>query len=204
MKLIAGLGNPGGKYERSRHNLGFICVNYLANQYKIKLNKSQSKARTGTGSIRGEEVILARPQTFMNLSGQSIKPLMNKFHLAPEDIIIIHDDLDLPVGKIRVKLGGGSGGHNGISSIMTEIRSRDFNRIRIGIGRPPAFRNADSVFEDDVIDYVLGLFSPEEKEAIEKAIPQAAEAIISLITEGLNATMNRFNSNNNTKNEPEK
>jgi PTH1 family peptidyl-tRNA hydrolase len=195
MKLIVGLGNPGKNYEFSRHNLGFLSINRLANHYKIKFNKSQSKARTGNGIIEGEEVMLARPQTFMNLSGQSVVLLKNKLRLSPSDIIVIHDDLDLPVGRIRVRCGGGSGGHNGIKSIITEIGSPDFNRIRIGIGRPPAFRTSSGISEDDVIDFVLSTFNSEEKKLIEKAIPLAAEAAVSLLISGLTATMNIYNAN---------
>ncbi|NLE09523.1 MAG: aminoacyl-tRNA hydrolase [Dehalococcoidales bacterium] len=195
MKLIVGLGNPGKKYEFTRHNLGFLCVNRLANRYKIKLNKTQAKSRTGTGIIEGEEVMLARPQTFMNLSGQSVVLLKNKLRLAPGDIIVIHDDLDLPAGRIRVRCGGGSGGHNGIKSIIAEVGSPDFNRIRIGIGRPPAFRTSSGMSEDEVIDFVLSTFNSEEKKLIEPAIPLAANAAVSLITSGITATMNTYNAN---------
>jgi PTH1 family peptidyl-tRNA hydrolase len=195
VKLIVGLGNPGHKYEKSRHNLGFLCVNRLARDYTIRMNKSQGKARTGKGKIGGNEVLLARPQTYMNLSGESVKLLLNKTHTGPEELIVIHDDLDLPVGKIRVRFGGGSGGHKGINSIFQETGSRDFYRVRIGIGRPLRFKDKGEIQEDDVIDYVLSNFSPDEKKIIEKSIPLAGEAAVSLITEGLTATMNKYNSN---------
>jgi PTH1 family peptidyl-tRNA hydrolase len=195
VKLIVGLGNPGRKYEKSRHNLGFLCVNRLARDYTIRMNKSQGKARTGKGKIGGNEVLLARPQTYMNLSGESVKLLLNKTHTGPEELIVIHDDLDLPVGKIRVRFGGGSGGHKGINSIFQETGSRDFYRVRIGIGRPLRFKDKGEIQEDDVIDYVLSNFSPDEKKIIEKSIPLAGEAAVSLITEGLTATMNKYNSN---------
>lgn len=203
MKLIAGLGNPGSKYEYSRHNLGFLCVNRIARIYKIRMDKNQGKARTGTGTINGEQVVLARPQTYMNLSGQSIKLLMIKFKLKPQDVIVIFDDMDLPVGKIRVRSGGGSGGHNGIKSIITETGSPEFNRIRVGIGRPPAYRATEPIYEDDVIDYVLGEFLPEEKPIVEECIPIAAEAAVFLLTEGVTATMNKYNSTNLGKSEKE-
>jgi PTH1 family peptidyl-tRNA hydrolase len=193
--LIVGLGNPGRKYERTRHNLGFLCVNRLANNYRIRLNKSQSKARTGSGSIEGHRVLLARPQTYMNLSGESVALLLRKSNASPENMIIIHDDLDLPPGRIRVRFGGGSGGHRGIESVFRETGSRDFYRVRIGIGRPPAERINTGNAEDDVIDYVLSNFSPDEKPIVEKSIPVAAEAVVSLITEGLEATMNKYNGN---------
>jgi len=195
VKLIVGLGNPGRRYEKSRHNLGFLCVNRLARDFNIKMNKSQGKARTGKGRIAGNEVLLARPQTYMNLSGESVKLLLNRTHTGPEELIVIHDDLDLPVGKIRVRFGGGSGGHKGINSIFQETGSRDFYRIRIGIGRPVRFKNNIEIEEDDVIDYVLSNFTKDELKIIEKSIPLASEAVVSLIIEGLTATMNKYNSN---------
>jgi len=193
MKLIAGLGNPGRNYEKSRHNLGFLCVNYFARTHGIKLNKSQGRARTGTGSVAGIEVLLARPQTHMNLSGQSIIRLVDKFHISLDDLIVIHDDLDLPTGKIRIRRGGGPGGHKGVESIFTELGSPDFNRIRVGIGRPLTTGELSEIPEDDIIDYVLSEFSPEEKKIITESIPVVSEAIISLITDGLTATMNKYN-----------
>jgi len=195
MILVAGLGNPGLKYEKSRHNLGFMCVNHLARKYGIKFSKSQGKARTGAGNIEGCEVLLARPQTFMNLSGQSVSLLLNKLHISQENLIVIHDDLDLPVGRIRVRRGGSSGGHNGIKSIIAETGSQEFCRIRIGIGHPLDGRDNTGISEDDIIDYVLSNFTSEELKIIEKTIPVAAEAIVSLVTEGLETTMNKYNSN---------
>lgn len=192
MKLIVGLGNPGRRYEKTRHNLGFICVNCLARDYNIKMNKNQGNARTGKGNIAGNEVLLARPQTYMNLSGESVRLLLNKTHTGTDELIVIHDDLDLPVGKIRVRFGGGSGGHKGINSIFQATGSRDFYRVRIGIGRPSRFDNID-IQEDDVLDYVLSNFTPDEKQIIEKTIPLASEAVVSLITDGLTVTMNKYN-----------
>jgi PTH1 family peptidyl-tRNA hydrolase len=199
MILIVGLGNPGRKYEKSRHNLGFMCISYLARKYSIKMNKNQGRARTGNGTIEGSEVLLARPQTFMNNSGQSVNLLANKYHVTMEDLIVIHDDLDLPAGKIRIRCGGSSGGHKGIESIIAETGSREFCRIRIGIGHPPADRSNSGIAEDDIIDFVLSGFTSEESVKIEKNIPVAAEAIASIITEGVTAAMNRFNSNRTTE-----
>lgn len=195
MKLIVGLGNPGRRYERTRHNLGFICVNRLAREYNIKMNKNQGKARTGKGNIAGNEVLLARPQTYMNLSGESVRLLLDRTHTKIDELIVIHDDLDLPVGKIRIRFGGGSGGHKGINSIFQETGSRDFYRVRIGVGRPPRFKDNVEIQEDDVIDYVLSNFTQDEKKIIEKSLPIAGEAVVSLITEGLTAAMNKYNSN---------
>jgi PTH1 family peptidyl-tRNA hydrolase len=158
------------------------------------MNKSLGKARTGKGIIDGNEVLLARPQTYMNSSGESVRLLLNRLKISPEDLIVIFDDLDLPVGKIRVRFGGGPGGHNGIKSIISETGSRDFCRVRIGIGRPPHYTTGE-IPEDDVIDYVLSNFTREEKKIIEKSVPLAGQAVVSLITEGLTATMNKYNSN---------
>ncbi len=195
MKLIVGLGNPGRRYEKNRHNLGFICVNRLAREHNIKLNKSQGKARTGKGDIAGEEVLLARPQTYMNLSGQSVQLLLNKLHIETDELIVIYDDMDLPAGKIRVRYGGGSGGHKGINSILTETGSRDFYRVRIGIGRPSFVKDDAEISEDDTIKYVLSNFTRDEKKVIDKSIVLAGEAVVSLIVDGLTATMNKYNSN---------
>ena len=195
MRLIVGLGNPGKRYEKTRHNLGFMCINHLARDFNIRMNKNQGKARTGKGIIAGSDVLLARPQTYMNLSGESVKLLLNKTRTGPEELIVIHDDLDLPVGKIRIRFGGGSGGHKGINSIFQETGSRDFCRVRIGISRPPRFINRIEIQEDDMIDYVLSTFNPDEKKIIERTIPLANEAVVSLITDGLTATMNKYNSN---------
>lgn len=193
MKLVAGLGNPGRRYERTRHNLGFMCISRLAREYGIRMDKSRGRARTGTGEICGREVLLARPQTFMNLSGQSVKLLMERFHVSPEELVVVYDDLDLPAGRIRVRHGGSSGGHKGIESIITETGIRDFDRVRIGIGRPPAVRENGGMTEDEVIDFVLSSFTPEEQVLIEKSIAAACEAVVSIVTEGVTAAMNRFN-----------
>lgn len=188
MKLIVGLGNPGSGYSGNRHNIGFVCLSHFAHRNGISLDKKQSLARTGQGKIDGETVVLARPQTYMNLSGQSVSRLLNKLKLSPDDLIIIHDDLDLPLGKIRIRSGGGSGGHNGIESVIGGLGSRDFVRIRIGIGRPP-----ESASEDEIINFVLSDFTPEEKKVMKKAVEEVANIIICLLAEGLEKAMNRYN-----------
>ncbi len=136
VKLIVGLGNPGQVYTNNRHNIGFICLKYLARTQGIKLDKKQGKARIGRGEIAGAEAVLARPQTYMNLSGESVVLLVRKFDIKLDDLLVIHDDLDLPLGKIRISRGSGSGGHNGVSSIIYSLGSQDFSRLRVGIGRP--------------------------------------------------------------------
>jgi PTH1 family peptidyl-tRNA hydrolase len=190
MKLIVGLGNPGLKYSKNRHNIGFTCLRHFARRHSIHLDKKQSLARTGSGKIEGENIILARPQTYMNLSGQSVSRLVNKLKLNLDDLIVIHDDLDLPLGRIRIRQGGGSGGHKGMESVIGELGSQDFIRIRIGIGRP-----SENASEDEIIGFVLSDFTPEEEQIVKKAIARVSDAIIRLITKGLETAMNTYNSN---------
>ncbi|OGO31624.1 MAG: aminoacyl-tRNA hydrolase [Chloroflexi bacterium RBG_16_56_11] len=193
MKLIVGLGNPGFLYARNRHNVGFMCVGHLAKAQGIHFDKKQGQARTGIGTIAGKRVVLARPQTFMNASGESVSALARKLNAAPSDIIVIHDDLDLPVGKVRLRLGGGSGGHKGIDSVVARLGSRDFYRVRVGIGRPDNIDGSTEEKESAVIGYVLSDFSPDEKSLIETALPHVSEAVVCLLAEGLAAAMNKFN-----------
>jgi PTH1 family peptidyl-tRNA hydrolase len=193
MKLIVGLGNPGRSYERNRHNLGFMCVGYFAKEHGIKFDKKQGSARIGTGEVNGHQVILARPQTFMNKSGESVGWLVKKFDISPGDLLVIHDDLDLPVGKIRIRQGGSSGGHKGIGSIINAIGSPDFLRLRVGIGRPGVKETPDEYILPDVVSYVLSEFTDEEKQVINQAIPRVSEAISCVLTEGLAVTMNKYN-----------
>jgi PTH1 family peptidyl-tRNA hydrolase len=189
LKLIVGLGNPGRAYAANRHNIGFSCLSYFARALAIKLDKKQGLARTGTGVVEGNKVVLARPQTFMNNSGQSVSRLVRKFRVNPQDLLVIHDDLDLPLAKLRLSSGSGSGGHKGVNSIIAELGTKDFIRIRVGIGRPAK----PNPTEEDIIAYVLSDFTPEEKKAISLVIPQVAEAILCLLTEGLTSAMNQFN-----------
>lgn len=191
MKLIVGLGNPGRGYANNRHNTGFMCLNYFAKTQGIRLDKKQGKARTGTGEVAGDKAILARPQTYMNLSGESVSRLVKKFDINLNDLVVIHDDLDLPLGKIRIRHGGGSGGHKGIDSIISLLDSQDFSRLRIGIGRPTS--DPAQISEADIISYVLSDFTPEEKQIIAQVIPRVSEAILCLLTEGLSSAMNKYN-----------
>ena len=188
-RLIAGLGNPGRSYANNRHNIGFICLRYFARTQGIKFDKKQGLARIGTGTVAGGKVVLARPQTFMNKSGQSVSRLVRKFKVKPQDLLVIHDDLDLPLAKIRISSGSGSGGHKGINSIIAELGTQDFTRIRVGTGRPAK----PNPTEDDIIAYVLSDFTPQERKAVNPVIPKVAEAILCLLTEGLTTAMNRFN-----------
>ena len=193
MKLIAGLGNPGRGYANIRHNLGFMCLNHFARTHNIRLDKKLGQAHTGKGEVAGGEVVVARPQTYMNRSGQAVSRLVKRYKVVPEDVIIIHDDLDLAPGKIRIRQGGGSGGHKGINSIIAELGNRDFLRIRVGIGRPAGAEGSTEIAEDDIISYVLSDFALDEKPIITRVIPVVSDAILCLLTEGLTAAMNKYN-----------
>jgi PTH1 family peptidyl-tRNA hydrolase len=191
MKLIVGLGNPGKNYARNRHNAGFQCLNYIARLHSIRLDRRQCHARVGIGEVTGEKLLLARPATFVNLSGQSIACLMRKHSVSLSDLLVIYDDLDLPLGKIRLRQSGSSGGHKGMNSIISALDSEDFPRIRVGIGRPQAEKQ--SMSEDTVVSYVLSNFTPAEEAIIKPAIAKVAEAIDCFLTEGTKAAMNKFN-----------
>jgi len=193
MKLIVGLGNPGFLYARNRHNIGFVCVTQLAKRQRIVFDKKQGHARTGIGNIAGYKTVLARPQTYMNSSGESVAALMKKLDVSPADLIVIHDDLDLPTGKIRLRLGGSSGGHKGVDSIISRIGTRDFHRVRVGIGRPDSNSKSEAAREDTVIAYVLSDFTSDERKIIDAAIPLVAQAVVDLLSEGLTAAMNKYN-----------
>ncbi len=193
MKLIVGLGNPGRGHANNRHNVGFVCLNHFARMQGIRFDKKQCKARTGLGEVAGSEVVVAKPQTYMNRSGQSVSLLVKKFNVGLDNLLVIHDDLDLPLGKIRIRQGSSSGGHKGVGSIITELDSQDFIRIRVGIGRPIRNEGFTEFSEDETIAYVLSDFTSDEKQTIAEVIPRVSEAILCLLTEGLTAAMNKYN-----------
>ncbi len=190
MKLIVGLGNPGKEYASNRHNIGFMCINHFARLHRISLDKKQARARTGRGTIAGIEVLLAKPQTYMNLSGFSVNQLAGKNQIDLADLIVVHDDLDLTLGKIRVRQGSSAAGHNGVKSLIACLGSQDFVRIRVGISRPQLGKE---VSEETVKDYVLGDFDSGDRQIIDEVIQRVSDALLSLITEGLVTTMNKFN-----------
>ena len=190
MKLIIGLGNPGQVYSGHRHNIGFVALNHFARRHGIKLDKKMGLARVGQGHVNGVAVTLARPQTFMNSSGESAVRLAHKLKVNPEDIIIIHDDLDIPLGRLQLRRGGDCGGHKGVLSVMQELGSTSFIRIRIGIGRPPP--NPDGS-PPDIKGYVLSNFTAEEAKVIENSVANASAAADSILLEGLEKARNRFN-----------
>ena len=193
MDLIVGLGNPGRGYAHNRHNIGFMCLSHFAKTQGIRFDKKQAKARIGLGEVAGSEVVVAKPQTYMNRSGQSVGLLVKKFNVCLDNLLVIHDDLDLPLGKIRIRQGSSSGGHKGVGSIITELGSQDFIRIRVGIGRPVKDEGFSEFGEDETIAYVLSDFTPDEQQTITRVMPEVSEAVLCLLSEGLVAAMNRYN-----------
>jgi len=191
MKLIVGLGNPGKTYAHNRHNVGFRCLNYFARLHSIHLDHRQCRARVGTAEVRGGKLLLAKPVTFVNLSGNPVAGLVHKHDIPLGDLLVIYDDLDLPIGKIRLRQSGGSGGHKGMNSIISALGSEDFPRIRVGIGRPP--REKQSISEDAIVNYVLSDCSPQEEAIIKSVIAMVSEAIDFFLTQGIEAAMSKFN-----------
>ena len=185
MKLIVGLGNPGSKFTNSRHNTGFKCVDYLARKWSITLAERRAKAMLGFGCHDETPVVLVKPRTFMNASGEGVKYLLSRFPATPGDLVVIYDDMDLPTGKIRLRPSGGAAGHNGIDSIIDALGTAEFPRVRVGIGRPSRYVGN--------IEYVLGPFLADEKLVIEEAVEGVADAVSCLLREGMEIAMNRFN-----------
>ena len=184
MKIIVGLGNPGQEYGATRHNVGFMTVDKLAEKWSITTWRERYNGLVA--EYRGEEtVLLVKPQTYMNLSGRAIVPLVNFYKVQLNEITVIYDDLDLPAGRLRLRLKGGSGGHRGIESMLYELGNDDFNRVRIGIGRPPQGW--------ETANYVLGRFNGEEAPVISEAIDQAVSAVECILQEGFTKAMNKFN-----------
>lgn len=185
MKVIVGLGNPSREYQATRHNIGFDAVTRLCDDYEIRLDKKEHRALCGRGFIGGEKVVLAQPQTYMNLSGESVRALVDFYKVAAEDIIVIYDDINLDVGQLRIRPKGSAGGHNGIKNIIAHLGTDEFPRIRIGVGDKPK--------EWDLVDYVLGHFSKEEEPVIRDALNRAAKACECIITKGIEEAMNLYN-----------
>lgn len=186
MYLIAGLGNPTKKYENTRHNMGFDCIEKLSSKFGIKMKRSRFSALVGKGEIGNESVILVKPQTFMNLSGDAISRIAKYYKIdTGKELIVIYDDTDLDIGSIRIKARGSAGGHNGMKSIIARIGSEEFIRVRVGIGK----REEDS----DMIDFVLGQFSEDERKKIDMALEKAAEAVEDIIRSGIEHSMNSYN-----------
>jgi PTH1 family peptidyl-tRNA hydrolase len=184
--LIVGLGNPGESYAQTRHNIGFQCVNYLARRHNLEFSGKRAHARIAEGHIAGQRVALAKPVTYMNLSGQAVSGLRSWYKIDPaQELLVIYDDLDLPFGKLRLRQRGSAGTHNGMKSIIGQLGNQDFPRLRVGIGQPPP--------SYDTIGYVLGRFNKEESAELPDLYERVADAIELVLGEGLTAAMNKYN-----------
>ncbi len=189
--LIAGLGNPGRQYHLSRHNIGFMVVDQLAKELDVTLKRVKNKAIIGVAKLDGKQIILAKPQTFMNASGVSVAPLKRYFKVPLENLLVIHDDLDLPFGTIRIRPSGGTSGQKGMKSIIEKLGTQEFPRIRMGIGRPPG--------RMDPVDFVLENFTPDQQSLKDEMIMSAVEAIKVFIQDGLNKAMNTYNGDKSSR-----
>ena len=185
MKLVAGLGNPGRDYAGTRHNIGFGVIARISDKYNIPLTGKEHKAICGKGMIGGEKVILAQPQTFMNLSGECVRSLVDYYKLESEDIIIAYDDIDLEVGQLRIRSKGSAGGHNGIKNIISHLGTNEFPRVKVGVGGTPE--------GGDLVRHVLGRFSREDEKVIGEVLDVAVEAVETILSDGVEAAMNRYN-----------
>ncbi|HBO83564.1 MAG: aminoacyl-tRNA hydrolase [Deltaproteobacteria bacterium GWC2_42_11] len=194
--LIIGLGNPGARYEFTRHNIGFLAVDYIADKAGISLSKKSHKAVWGKGNISGNDVIIAKPQTFMNLSGDAVRTIAGYFHIEAKDIIVIYDDIDLELGTVRIRKKGGGGGHRGMESVIEQLGAKDFARIRLGIGRPERRGQGSRVKgQEDTADYVLSPFSREEEDRLEEILNTTKDTVDTILKDGIDKAMNRFNKN---------
>lgn len=188
MYVVVGLGNPGIEYEKTRHNIGFNAIDYIAEDLNIKVNKSKFKGLYGESYIENEKIILLKPQTFMNSSGISVREIADFYKVDIKKLIIIYDDISIPLGKIRIRPSGSAGGHNGVKSIIYQLSSDEFPRIRIGIGAP----------DNNLINYVIGNFSNTEEKIVFDMLKIAKEAVYSLISYGVQTSMNKYNCYNHT------
>ncbi len=184
MKIIVGLGNPGREYKNTRHNVGYMVLEELASRYPLEKQECKFDAIIGHIRIKSEKVLLVKPLTFMNLSGKSVQPLVHWHKLDLANLMVVYDDMDLPLGTIRIRAGGGNGGHKGMKSIAERLATQEFARVRLGIGRPA---------EREAVDWVLGRFSADEKEQSGQAIKYAADALEKWVATGIVQTMNTYN-----------
>lgn len=185
MYLIVGLGNPEPEYIMTRHNMGFDAINLVAQKYNIEFNKKDFEGVYGVGNIEGEKVILLKPQTYMNLSGEAIIKYKDFYKIPSENIIVIYDDIDVDIGKIKIRKKGGPGTHNGMKSVVEELQTEDFPRIRVGIGKP--------MFKEMMIGYVLQKLQGEERDILNDSTKKAADAVCDIITYGIDKAMNMYN-----------
>lgn len=185
MKMLVGLGNPGPQYELTRHNIGFLVIDALADKVRVNSFKQQAGALVASVNYQGEKLLLVKPLTYMNLSGQAVGELARYYKIPAQDVLVIYDDLDSPFGQLRLRARGSSGGHNGIKSIISHLGTEEFPRLKVGIGRPRPGQSA--------ADYVLEPFGSEEREALGRIIPAAVERVLVVVNKGIVAAMNEFN-----------
>ena len=184
--IICGLGNPGDKYARTRHNAGFMAMDYLSQKCGIEIKRIRFKSLTGEGTVDGKRVLFMKPQTFMNLSGEAVRPAAAFYKIPPERVLLVSDDVSLPTGKLRIRTSGSAGGHNGLKSIIACLGSDAFPRVKIGVGAPPNK-------EYDMADWVLSGFHGQDAKTIDEAVLRAADAIECILSEGAERAMNKFN-----------
>lgn len=185
MYLIVGLGNPENEYANTRHNMGFDAINEIAKNNNINITKTKFKGLYEMGVIQGEKIILLKPQTYMNLSGESVKQIVDFYNIEIDKIIVIYDDIDTEKGKIRIRKKGSAGTHNGMKSVVKELNTTEFARVRVGIGQPE--------FKNDMINYVIGKVPEEEKKILHEGVKKATEAVEEIIKNGIEIAMNKFN-----------
>lgn len=183
MILVVGLGNIGSKYDKTRHNVGFDVIDVLANRHNISVSKEKFKGTCGEGIIEGKKVMLLKPSTYMNLSGESIIEVINFYKLSTSEVIVIYDDISLDVGRLRIRDKGSAGGHNGIKSIIANLKTDHFPRVKVGVGAP----------KNNLIEHVLGVFDKEERVIVEKVFEASADAVEEMIANGVNSSMNKYN-----------
>jgi len=184
MYVIVGLGNPGKEYESTRHNIGFIALDYFAQKHNIEINKIKHKAVVGEGRINNKKVMLVKPQTYMNLSGQSVREIAEYYNVDDDEIIVVYDDIDIETGEIRIRKSGSAGTHNGMKSIIYDLQSDKFPRVRVGISRDPRM---------DLAKYVLSRFNEEEKKALEETVPRISDILEAIVEDGIEKAMNTYN-----------
>ncbi|MCS7173680.1 MAG: aminoacyl-tRNA hydrolase [Armatimonadetes bacterium] len=183
MRLVVGLGNPGRRYRGTRHNVGWEVVDRLGARWDVEISREEGEALVGRGEIGGVGVLLVKPLTYMNRSGEAVRWLMHRYGLRPQEIVVVYDDVDLPMGSIRVRARGGAGGHHGMASVLEALGTQEIPRVRVGIGRP----------RGDAAEYVLSRFAPGERPAMEEAMERAADAVETILREGIEVAMNRYN-----------
>lgn len=189
MKLVVGLGNPGREYEGTRHNIGFDVIDYIADNLNVNVNKIKFKGLMGDINYQGEKIILLKPSTFMNLSGESVREAKDFYKIDINDIIVVYDDIALDVGRIRIRPSGSDGGHNGIKNIIYQLNSDKFSRVRVGIGAP----------KGDLVSHVLGKFTNDEREILQDVVKVSSEAVLEIIKNGVQSAMNKYNGYTATK-----